>query len=322
MPLLRRSLPWLIAAALLYLLFRRYPLSDVLQAASLANVGAFAGFILVYFSFTSLADSWSLNKNLNHFGAQGTFSKTLRLRLAANLAMVLNFGIGQGILAYLIRQHYRMSFARSSSVLMFQMLNDLYLTLTISFAGTFFTEVVIGGLDLVPWIRALWAVATVASLCGYFIIRYTNLLARIPWQLARDLFHTFHQSGLEDYFRVMLWRLPLHCAGVTYMYFLALTFGVHIPLEKVITLLPLTIAIGAIPITPSGIGTVQVTAIYLFQNFVSGDALASENVSPAEIIFAMSISFTLAQYILKLLSGLAFYRYASNVELPESADKA
>ena len=315
MPLLRRALPWLIAATLLFLLFRRYPLPEVLQAASHANLLLFLAFILTYFCFTSFADSWSLSKNLAHFGAPGPVLKALRLRLAANLAMVMNFGIGQGVLAYLIRQHYKMGYARSSSILIFQMLNDLYLTLTISFVGTFFTDVVIDGRDLVPWIRALWGFASICSLGGYFVIRYTSILDRVPWATLRDLFHTFHQSGIGDYLRVMLWRLPLHCAGVTYMYFLALTFGVHIPLEKVITLLPLTIAIGAIPITPSGLGTVQVTAIYLFSPFITGEAISSGEIKPAEIIFAMSISFTLGIYVLKLASGLLFYRYATQVDL-------
>lgn len=319
MPLLRRTLPWLIAATLLFLLFRRYPLAEVLQAARHANLVAYLTFLVLYFAFTSFADSWSLSKNLAHFGAPGAVLKALKLRLAANLAMVVNFGVGQGILAYLIRQHYRIGYARASSILVFQMLNDLYLTISISFAGTFFTGVVINGLDLVPWIRGLWAVATLASLGGYFIIRYTSVLDRVPWQSLRDLFHTFHQSGIEDYLRVMLRRLPLHCAGVTYMYFLALCFGMHIPLEKVITLLPLTIAIGAIPITPSGLGTVQVTAIYLFQNFISGDAISSGEIEPAEIIFAMSISFTLGIYVLKMVSGLMFYRYATRVNVPEQA---
>jgi uncharacterized membrane protein YbhN (UPF0104 family) len=83
---------------------------------------------------------------------------------------------------------------------------------------------------------------------------------------------------------------------------------VHIPFAKVVTLLPLTVAIGAIPITPSGIGTVQIAAILLFQEHVSGGPVAQGQVSGAEIIFAMSLLFAIAIYCLKLLSGALFFR--------------
>lgn len=319
MTLVRRTLPWLFAAVLLYFLFNRYPLEDVLAAATYVNVTALIIFLTVYFLYISLADSWSLKKILSRFHIDGPVIKILKLRLASNLAMILNYGIGQGVLAYLIKQQYHVPFARSSSVLIFQVLIDLYLALTISFIGSFFTSVVIDGLNLVPWIRLLWLTASLSFLSISLLIRYSSSLRRFKWQPVQDLFYTFHESGFHDYFKAMLWRIPLHLAASTYLYFLALCFGVYIPLEKVVTLLPLTVVVGAIPITPSGIGTVQITAIFLFQNFVTGDSISEGKVNEANIIFAMSIMFTIGIYILKLLSGTIFFRSAITIDPEQSS---
>lgn len=312
MSFVRRVLPWLIAAALLYYLFRLYPGAEVLAAARHVNLAAFCGFLIFYFAYWVLADSWSLRQTLNRFGIGGGFAEILSLRLASNLPMILHYGAGQGFLAYLIKRRCNVSLARSSSVLIFVMAIDLYWALTIAFVGSFFTSAVVDGVDLVQWIRGLWLVAGLVLMAVLVFWRLPLREEKLRWRTARDLFHTFHSAGSGDYVAVLAWRFPLHCATSTYLYFLAPCFGVNIPFASVLTLLPITVVIGAIPVTPSGIGTVQVVSIVLFQDHVSGGPVASREINGAEIIFAMSILFTLGVYLLKLISGSLLFRRAMN----------
>jgi len=302
--------PWLIAVFLLYFLFRYYPLNEVLVAASYVNFYAFSAYILLYFCYRAIVDSWSIQRTLNHFGIQAGLSSILELRLASYLPMTLNAGVGQGAMIYLIKRRYKEPLAKVSSILLYVLIVDVYWVLTFAFLGSLLVGPEVVEHALLWWIRAVWIGASLLLLGLFWFWRLPLTDARIKWIKARHLFHTLHKASLADYFRVMLWRLPLHCATSTYLYFLALCFGTTIPFNKVVTLLPLTIAVEAIPITPAGIGTVQITAILLFQNQVSGGPIASGQVTGAEIILAMSLLFTFAMYILKLIPGLIFWRKA------------
>jgi len=301
-------LPWLICIGLLYYLFQRYPLQSVLAAVDQANIAAFAGFVLVYFPYLVLMDSWSLRQIFSRFGMRTTLRDMLEVRLTSNLAMIVNYGVGQGFLAYLIKRRFKVPLATSSSVLGYVILTDFYWALTIAFTGTFFSEAMAGGHDLAPWIRGVWCAASALLVSIICIWRLPLPALGSRWSGVQNFFATFHGAATRQHVKAMLSRLPLHLATSTYLYFLALCFGAHIPFPIVATLLPLTVIVGAIPITPSGLGTVQFTAIMLFQGHVSGTGAGVEPINGAQLIFAMSILFTASIYCLKLISGAIFLR--------------
>jgi uncharacterized membrane protein YbhN (UPF0104 family) len=253
-----------------------------------------------------------MQRILSHFDIHVGFINILELRMASYLPMILNYGVGQGVMAYLIKRQSNEPLTKVASVLLYTMIVDMYWVLTFAFCGSLFIEAGFDSPALVFWIRAAWSGASSVLLAMYFLFRSPLAEEKIQWLKARNLFHSLQNARLSDYFKVMLWRLPLHCATSTYIYFLALCFGVNIPFIKVITLLPLTIAVEAIPITPAGIGTVQITAILLFQNHVSGGPLANGQVTGAEIVLAMSLLFAFSMNCLKFLSGAIFWRKFKN----------
>jgi uncharacterized membrane protein YbhN (UPF0104 family) len=306
----RRAIPWIIAALLLFFLFHRYPLADVLAAISHVDTAYFAAFILIYFSYTSLADIWSLHRILGHFDIGGRFRNILEVRLASNLATILNYGLGQGVLAYMIKRRSAVPFAKATSVLALVVLMDLYWALSISFAATFVNLALLESHGLVAWIRMVWVAASLGILALIVFWHLPAGKSLLQHPRVSQWFHVFQNARVGDYLKILAWRLPLHLAACSYLWFLAFCFGVSIPIPVVIMLLPLTIVLGAIPITPSGLGTVQVASIYFFGDQVSGGAVTRGAVSGAEMVFAMSILFTIAVYMMKLLSGALFLRTA------------
>ena len=319
-PKLRRILPWFLAAILLYVLFSRYPLTDVLHAASHIDTGLFILFILGYFTYFTLTDCWSLQRNLADFGVSGSFVKITRLRLASNLIMVLNYGLGQGVLAYLVGRHYHVSFPRVSGILLLQLATDLYLMISISTVATLLTPVIVGDYNLVPFIRIVWAMASMVFLVIVLIPVRTGSSASTGGKSLENLFSVVREVRLPHLLMLALRRLPLHFATSTYLFFLAPAFGVQLPFMKVLAQLPLTVVIGAIPITPSGLGTVQITSIALFSDQLTGPAIDAGTTSAAEMIFAMSLCFTLALYVLKMVTALFCYRRAADLPTLENTD--
>jgi uncharacterized membrane protein YbhN (UPF0104 family) len=310
----RRILPWLIAAVLLYILFQNYPVKEVLAATSYVNFFAFTFFILVYFCYMTFADSWGLQQILNNFGISISFNKVLKLRLASYLPMILNYSVGQGVMAYLIKSQHNEPLAKVGSILLYIMLADMYLVLSFAFCGSLFVDDNFNRQALLLWIRSTWSGASLLLIAMFFLRQFPLIERKIEWLKTHDLFYFLQKANISDYLKVLLWRLPWHCAASTYFYFLALCFGVNIPFLSVMTLLPLTIAVEAIPITPAGIGTVQFMAIFLFQDHVSGGPLANDQIAGAEIVLAMSILFAFSMYCLKLFFGAIFWGHLKKAQ--------
>lgn len=306
----RGVLPWGVAIGLLYWLFRHYPLRDVVAASSHVHPGAFLLFLVVYFAYISSTDIWSLHRTLAAHGVKSRTNKVIRLRLASNLAMILNYGVGQGVLAYLIKRSFGDSFFRVSGVLGLIILADLYLLVTLSFVGTLFVGAEVHDLNLAPWIRLLWALITIGVVFVAVALRWPPLGDRLQRLRFGQLFHAFRTSGPAELLQLALRRLPFVAGASTYLWFLAMCFGVDVPFEKVIALLPLTIVVSAIPITPSGLGTAQISSIFLFEEFISGPEIVAGAVTPAEMLLAMSLVFTIGIYLMKLFSGALFLRSA------------
>jgi len=305
----RNIFPWLIAGVIFYYLFSKYSVTDVLASIQYVNPAAFVFFVLVYFSYMVVADSGSLHFIFAQFDIQIPWIKILHLRMASYLLMVVNYGIGQGLFAYFLKRKHDVPFAKSTSILLCTVVIDLYWAMSIAFVASLFSVTIVKGINLSLWIQGAWVVLT--SIMAAFVLfwRLPLKVREIPWLKVRQFFQTFHEAHLTKYLKIMLMRLPLHCATMTYLYFLAACFGVHIPFIKILTLVPISVAIGAIPITPSGLGTIQVVSILLFQNLVSGGPLEHGDISPPALILSMTLMFTLSIHFLKLLSGAFFFRF-------------
>lgn len=311
-----RMIPWLIALLIFAFLLHRYPLEQVKSALLLAKPERFIPFLVLYFVYFTIADCWSFRKVLTRFGLNIQLMSLLKIRLASNLAMVVNYGAGQSYFAYLLSTFCKTTLAHSGGIILFQVSVDLFIALSIACAASLFTNIIIDGVDLAPWILYTWLLTTVSYAFLVGLLKLQKLKYQFKWTPVADLLGTLNSLTLSDFVSTVIWRMPLHLVSSMYLFFLAWSFGVGIPLDKVIALLPLTIVIGAIPITPSGLGTVQITSIYLFKNFVYLGPLEAEGISAAEVIFAMSISFTFGIYLLKLVSGAIFSRAA---RLPASS---
>ncbi len=85
----------------------------------------------------------------------------------------------------------------------------------------------------------------------------------------------------------------------------------HIPLIQILAKIPIVFLIGALPITPGGLGTTNVAMIELLAPHLSGDIFATSNITPAELILSVSLLWMFVNYFLKVLVGLFFLRRVS-----------
>ncbi len=304
-------LPWIIAAAILYYLFTQYPPRLILKAINYLNIPLFLLYAILYFLFMWLTDCLCFSWLLTRFGYP---TKTLEVgpsRFASYLLMTLHFGAGQGALAWLFTKNRGIPFFKSSSLLLMTSIVDIYWTVTLGFLASWWVPLSVRGIDLVPFVRLIWGVASAGLL---FLILFFKLPIDwhlIRWVRTRDLFHTFHEARLRDYLATLFLRLPMHLALNSVLFFVALTFQCSIPLKTVLAYSPLATLVGSIPITPSGLGTTQAAVVELLSDHLSGALLTSGWLTAGDLIFYMSLLFTVSNFLLKILTGAFFVRRLS-----------
>lgn len=317
----RHIVPWIIAVGIFFYLFRRYPPSTLVGAAEYLNIPLFCVFALTYFLYMWIIDCWALARIMTRFHIPLRAKELFQVRFASYLIMVVNYGAGQAGLAYFIKRLRHASLPRVLGTILFVVVIDLYWTINLAFIGSFFARPVVSDIPLFPLISLVWVIATCAILVNIAFWKFKAKNRFVKWMQEHPASMTFRKAGIVDYGWAMLLRLPLHIALNTALFFVAWTFGVSVPFWKVVSCWPIVLLTGTIPITPGGLGTVQVAMIELFKNSVSGAVLVSGQVRPAELLLAMSLLMVFSNYFLKAVTGSLFLnKVLSPAPLPKSQE--
>jgi hypothetical protein len=95
------------------------------------------------------------------------------------------------------------------------------------------------------------------------------------------------------------------------------TFGIQVPFWKALTYIPLLLLVASIPVTPYGLGTVQLVAVHLFAPYAPGGAVAQE-----ATVLGYSLAVTALSLLLQALLGLVFMRRAMAMAAAANDERA
>lgn len=307
---LKNFLPWVVGGGIFYYLFTQYPLARLLSVIPYMHIVTFVSYSTAYFIFMWLADCWSLSCLFSRMGYLTKTRELLALRLASYPVMILNYGVGQGALAYFFKKKKGMPFLRSTSLISFTSLIDVYWIITLAFVGSIFSGFVVDQFNLKKTLWLLWGGATLGMILMMVLPRIIFSIKRFEWLTSLHIFAAFREARFFDYLYAMVLRSPLHLSVGTTLFFIAPTFGVEVSFLKVITYLPIALLIGTIPITPGGLGTFQIAMVAFFKDSIHGPLLSQGVVTASELIFLMTLAFQLFNYLLKIITGTLSFKKA------------
>jgi hypothetical protein len=306
---LRRLAPWLVAGVTLAWLFHIVPADELATALRRAPAGTFAVVVVVFIVGTLLSDSfatwatfrWSLPE------AGLRFFEALEVRGASYLLAIIHYGAGQGGLAYFVNRVHKVPLARAAGAVMLIMGVNVVVVAMIAFVG-----VVLGGAPAAPALRAV-----VLALACAFPAYLAVIVARPRFLARRALLAPLFDAGLRGHAVAALARLP-HVSWLCLGHYTAMRlFGVDPPFGTALALLPIVFVVAVLPISPSGIGTAQATAVALFAPFAAGDAPASREAA----VLAYGLALQFAGMLVQAAIGLGFLRRLSKaVTVGEKGD--
>lgn len=307
---LKNILPWFIALGIFAYLFYIYPPHKIWSALQYVRLETFIPFAVGYFLFIYWADVFAMTRVLKRFGFKVPLKSLLPARGVTYLIMVLNYGAAQAGFAYYLKKKHKIPIWEAMSIFFFIAFIDLYWVISLAFVGSFFQNYALGGIPLKNFV---WLVAFIATLL--FVINF--LFWRGPWQKkleessfaplrwlrTKDIFRLFKEARLWDYLHIALLRTPIHVSLIFSMYIVLGTFDVFIPFLKILGNMPLVFLVGAIPITPGGLGTANAAIVELLHPYLTSPIFDQGLVTPSELLLAASILWMFANYLLKALLG-------------------
>jgi len=259
-----RILAWVVTAAILFLLFRRIPIKEVLAAAR----GAAPWEVPVTLTLVAalyVCDTFAIWKTFAWFVAPMPFVDVLLVRGATYLFAALNYNVGQGAIVYFVHKKTGAPVMRAVATVLLMMGINVLALLFLASIG------LIAAPGVPPAVTMIVAVAY-AGLAIYIVA----LVVRPRGLARRPIFDVVLAAGVGGHLRALVVRLP-HI-GALFAFQLALLWGFHVavPVVAAMAALPIVFLAAALPISVQGLGTTQAAMIYFFAGYAPGDRAAQQ----------------------------------------------
>jgi uncharacterized membrane protein YbhN (UPF0104 family) len=292
---LQQIIPWLIALLLLGWLFQSVDAEKVKQALAGVPAAAFFALMAAYVLLTWLADSFATWIAFARAlpDQQIPLGEILQIRGATYLLGIIHYAVGQGGVAYFLHLRRKVDLARTSGAVVLTLAVNAMMTAICAFLG-----VASGSAPDRPALR--WLVILLA--CSFPV--YMAVIAAAPRFLKKIPFlRPLFDAGLKGHLVAIASRLPHITVIVVGSWVLMLLFGVNVPFGKALALLPIVFVVGVLPISPSGLGTTQTVAVWLFSPFAGTDPDAAR-----ARVLAFGLATQIVALMMQALLGLVFLR--------------
>ena len=258
--LLARTLPWLVTAVILIILFRRIPLRDVVQAADNAAPWFIPATVLIVL-VVYIADSLAIWKTFGWFVTQLGFRETLILRGSTYLIALINYSLGQGAFVYFLKKTRGVPMMRAAAAVLLIMGTNVLLLLFLSTLG------LVLGAQSFPQLKTV----LIVSYGGLAV--YVALVALRPTIVTRwPVFDVLLEAGIGGHLKATAVRVPHLITLLTLNYVALHAFGIPVPVLEVMLAMPVVFLIAVLPISFQGLGPTQGAMIYFFARFAQGDS--------------------------------------------------
>lgn len=304
---IRGLLPWLLASALLGYLFYTISFEELGEALLKARLWCLFATVFFVDMGSLLGDSWGTSRVFSWYLAPVTFRELLPVRAATYLMAILNYNLGQAGLIYYMHRAKGVSVLQATGVMLMMMGTVILLLAVLSLAGIFLAT------D-----EATRRFSMLLGSLGLLALLYFGLLRLRPALLDRvALFRPLFEAGVYGHLKSTLVRIP-HIGVIVFAHVLGMRcFGIEVPLAAGLVYIPSVLLVAALPLTPFGLGTMQMTAVHFFAPYAPGPSLAARQA----LVFAYSLSLATLALMLQAVMGLVcLKRVSSLISKPEERE--
>lgn len=288
---------WLLAVGILAGLVWHADRDALFSALGSADLVRYAlvttGFVGVWLAIDAFVLSWLFGR----LGAHTGWGEMVRFRGATYLFIVVSFHLANAALVGLVHRRTGVPLARVTASMLVLYVGDLAALCGVSFFASLGASSQI--LSLIRPVLAAVGLGLLALLAAGYALR-TRLEGRPFFGVVADL-------GPLDVASLVGLRAVFYGSFVVFAWVTLPSFDIVLPLDAVAARMPVIMSIGALPITPGGLGTTQAAMLALFGELAdSGRVLAYALVYGLSlIVFRLPIGAVLAPGVLGSLRARA-----------------
>jgi hypothetical protein len=275
---LRRLLPWLVGAAILIALLARVPFAALRGGLVHGPWALLVAYTVPFIVATLIADAYATGVCLRIAGEPRPFGTLTLVRGATYLLGLLNYALGQGgIGLYLHRTGVRP--ARGTGIVLFLLIVNF---------GALAAAAALGlALDQGPWAAGMRGLGVAILAAG---LAYLALIALRPGFLAkREVLAPLFAAGPLGHLAALAGRMP-HLLLLILGHWGAMgVWGIRVPAAEALARMPAVLLASVVPLSPSGLGTVQATQVLLFSPYSTAATQAGREAA----VLAYSLAFSL-----------------------------
>ncbi|MFQ5515249.1 MAG: lysylphosphatidylglycerol synthase domain-containing protein [Myxococcota bacterium] len=274
---IKRLLQWIVppavSAGLLWYLLSQYDMSRTAGQVDLHVLAVFLPSLVAYGAFSLWIEAVSLVRLLpeshtRHFGEW----TAARVKAASYPLYILNYALGAGALAVLLRRRAGLSISDASGLVILMSLFDMGMLLVL--AGLSATLLTTGADDIpVLWIGGAGAALTAGLLGGFALLRTPRPLGPLERLRNLELFRAARTTEPRKLVELGLLRLVFVLSFMSVAWAALMAFEVSVPFIDAMVNIAIVAMIATLPIAVAGLGTSQAAFLYCFRHWADEETL-------------------------------------------------
>jgi len=299
-PRWRTVAPYAGTLLIFAVIFWRIPIGKVGAALENVPIVKFAGLFLPFSIAYWLVDSYCLTWVVRRFNAPLRLRDIMPIRASMYLPALINTNLGQGGVAWYLREKAAIPFVEALSSILFIALMEIYQLFLFSTAGVvFYRPGSAGQSEIVGILRVAYVIAWIFFAGIIVLFAAARRSDRMRGWASASRFgaigRTFFAARPRDYAIVIGIKAPAFLLSIATQYLALSLYGIAIPFAKLMLFLPLVFLAAALPVAVAHLGTSQAAWLLFF----SGNA-------PSARILAYSLAAHFTFMFCNGLIGLCF----------------
>ena len=288
----RWLLPVIVSAAAFTLLLRRIDFVEVLRHVDSSVAAVLIPSILLYGAVSLWIEAQSLSRLAASNSPDLSKWTCAKIKAASYPLGLLNYALGAGGLTYLLRRRGGLAISQAAGIVILIALFDLGILLLLAAFGA-----VLLSSETVALQASVIAVGVIGIAAGFTFLRASISMG--PLDRIRDL----------EIFRAARETPPIRLAALACLRFAfvvsfvllcgaaLVAFDIRVPLGDLVVGVAAVSLVASLPIAVAGLGTGQVTFVFMFRHWAS-----------PEILLASNLALTAALILMRSGVGLIFAR--------------
>jgi len=258
--------------------------------------------LIAYGAATLLIEAVSITRLVDAPGEQFSAWTAARLKCASYLLGIVNYALGAGALAVLLRRRTRFSLGEAASLVLLISSADLVVVLAMAGTGAALVE------TSAPTVQAGAIVAAiVAFFGGLTLLRIPGSLGPLDRIRSLAIFEGLRTVPLRRLGELLALRVCFTSSFVALFACSFFAFEVRPPFAEMVVGVLVVGVVAGVPIAVAGLGTSQAAFLFIFSDY-----------APQELLLAQSLVLSAGMLALRGLMGLVFAREFTREALRET----